>query len=77
LLPVPVFVRLVPYRQAPSIFQFHYSDRFFAVLAWLGAVVSAAVVVGVPDRLPDSPRAASTPGRCTRFRQCPQCPQRH
>ena len=53
LLPVPVFVRLVPYRQAPSIFQFHYSDRFFAVLAWLGAVVSAAVVVGVPDRLPD------------------------
>jgi hypothetical protein len=53
LLPVPVFIRLVPYRQAPSIFQFHYSDCFFAVLTWLGAVVSAAVVVGVPDRLPD------------------------
>src|SRR5205085_11386683 len=51
-LPVPAFVRLVPYRQAPSIFQFHYSDRFFAVLAWLGAVVSAAVVVGVAVRLP-------------------------
>lgn len=52
LLPVPEFVRLVGFRQAPSIFHLHYSDRFFSALAWLGAALSAAVVVGLLDVAP-------------------------
>lgn len=52
MLPVPRFVALRPFRAAPSVFQFHYSDRFFAAVAWCGAAVSAALVGGVGDLLP-------------------------
>ncbi|MEV6297265.1 lipase maturation factor family protein [Streptomyces sp. NPDC051896] len=52
LLPVPRFTAQVAFRRAPSIFQLHYSDRFFAAMAWTGAAGSAAVAAGVPDRLP-------------------------
>lgn len=52
LLPVPRFVRRVPFRQAPSLFHLHYSDRFFAVTAWAGAVLSAALVLGLFDAVP-------------------------
>ncbi|WP_351227330.1 lipase maturation factor family protein [Streptomyces sp. NPDC002133] len=52
MLPVPGYVRHVPMRRAPSIFQLHYSDRFFACCAWAGAVLSAALVGGAADRLP-------------------------
>ncbi|KAA9159962.1 lipase maturation factor family protein [Amycolatopsis acidicola] len=52
LLPVPRFVRRVPFRRAPSVFQFHYSDRFFAAVAWTGAVISAALVLGLCDSVP-------------------------
>jgi hypothetical protein len=38
LLPVPRYLARQSFRQAPSIFHAHYSDRFFATLAWLGAV---------------------------------------
>ena len=37
---------------APSIFHFHYSDRFFAVVCWFGAALSAAIVAGVIDLVP-------------------------
>ncbi|MEU7632820.1 lipase maturation factor family protein [Nocardia sp. NPDC049220] len=52
MLPVPRFVRQVPFRRAPSLFQLHYSDRFFAVVAWSGAALSAAMVAGVTDLVP-------------------------
>ncbi|MGW7817611.1 lipase maturation factor family protein [Streptomyces puniciscabiei] len=52
LLPVPRFTAQVPFRRAPSIFQLHYSDRFFAGAAWTGAAASAAVAAGAPDRVP-------------------------
>ncbi|WP_378734526.1 lipase maturation factor family protein [Nocardia brasiliensis] len=52
MLPVPRFVRRTPFRSAPSIFQVHYSDRFFAVLAWTGVGLSAAVIVGAADLVP-------------------------
>ncbi|MER6997906.1 lipase maturation factor family protein [Streptomyces sp. NPDC000410] len=52
MLPVPEYVRLVPMRRAPSIFQLHYSDRFFAAMAWSGAVLAAALVGGAADHLP-------------------------
>ncbi|MGW2564495.1 lipase maturation factor family protein [Streptomyces sp. NPDC001514] len=52
MLPVPDYLRLVPMRRAPSVFQLHYSDRFFACCAWAGAVLSAGLVGGAADQLP-------------------------
>jgi hypothetical protein len=53
LLPVPRFLRLVSYREAPSLFHLRYSDRLFAVLAWVGAILSAAILAGLLDVAPD------------------------
>jgi hypothetical protein len=52
LLPVPRFVRRVPFRRAPSLFHLRYSDRLFAATAWAGAVISAALVLGLFDAVP-------------------------
>ncbi|GAA1906877.1 lipase maturation factor family protein [Streptomyces sodiiphilus] len=52
LTPAPLFLRSVPFRHAPSLFQWHYSDRFFQAVAWLGAVLAAAVAAGAADALP-------------------------
>ena len=52
LLPIPAYLRRVSFRQEPSIFHWHYSDRFFAVVAATGAVLAAGTVLGVTDRVP-------------------------
>ncbi|MEU7133279.1 lipase maturation factor family protein [Streptomyces sp. NPDC046261] len=52
MLPVPRFTALAPLRRAPSVFQFHYSDRFFAAWTWGGALLSAAVLAGAADAVP-------------------------
>ncbi|WP_327327397.1 lipase maturation factor family protein [Streptomyces sp. NBC_01210] len=52
MLPVPEYVRGIPLRRAPSLFQLHYSDRFFAFCAWAGCLLSAALVAGAADRIP-------------------------
>ncbi|GAA2423715.1 lipase maturation factor family protein [Streptomyces macrosporus] len=52
LTPVPDFLRRVPFRASPSLFHLHYSDRFFAAVAWVGAALSAAVALGAADRVP-------------------------
>ncbi len=52
LLPVPDFISQVPFRVAPSLFHLRYSDRLFSALAWLGVVVSAAILVGALDLAP-------------------------
>ncbi len=52
LLPVPRFVAAVPFRRAPSIFHWNYSDRFFAAVAWAGGALSAAVAAGAADLVP-------------------------
>lgn len=52
LTPVPRFVAATGFRRAPSVFQLHYSDRFFAVLAWSGVVVSAAIAFGALHVVP-------------------------
>ncbi|AXI76570.1 lipase maturation factor family protein [Peterkaempfera bronchialis] len=52
LLPVPRFLARTPFRRSPSIFHLHYSDRFFAAVAWGGVVLSAAVVAGAADAVP-------------------------
>ncbi|MFF6996868.1 lipase maturation factor family protein [Streptomyces sp. NPDC008313] len=52
MLPVPRFVARVPWRQAPSVFQWRYSDRFFAAWSWAGCAVAAALAAGVDGYLP-------------------------
>ncbi len=52
LLPVPRFVAAVPFRSSPSLFYWRYSDRLFAVVAWTGAALAGATLLGLPDGLP-------------------------
>jgi len=52
LLPIRTFLEGRSFRQAPSIFHWHYSDRFFGVVAVVGAVLAATTVLGVTDWLP-------------------------
>ncbi len=49
---MPRFVRMVRFRDAPSLFQFRYSDRLLAVVAWAGVVLAASVIVGLPQAGP-------------------------
>ncbi|MFB6613823.1 lipase maturation factor family protein [Streptomyces sp. NPDC085524] len=52
MLPVPRFVRYVPFRRAPSLFQLRYSDRLFAGCAWAGAALAGALAFGAGDEVP-------------------------
>ncbi|MGP4019919.1 lipase maturation factor family protein [Saccharopolyspora sp. 5N708] len=52
LTPIPRFLARVSFGQAPSLFHLHYSDRFFAGVAWLGVVGSALALVGLADIAP-------------------------
>ncbi|MFF2850957.1 lipase maturation factor family protein [Streptomyces sp. NPDC058001] len=52
MLPVPRYVARTPALRAPSVFQLHYSDRFFALWAWAGCAVAVALLAGVDGLLP-------------------------
>ncbi|MFI7498512.1 lipase maturation factor family protein [Streptomyces sp. NPDC049687] len=52
MLPVPRYVEQVPFRRAPSLFQWRYSDRLFAGCAWTGCAVSVALLAGLDNLLP-------------------------
>ena len=52
ILPVPRHVARVPFKQAPSVFHFHYSDRFFAAWSWAGCAVSVALIAGLDSQVP-------------------------
>ncbi|HVM02126.1 MAG TPA: lipase maturation factor family protein, partial [Acidimicrobiales bacterium] len=52
LLPTPRFLAAVTFRQAPSLFHLHYSDRFVAVVAWSGAGLAALCAAGIPQAGP-------------------------
>ncbi len=52
MLPVPDYLAHRSFRTTPSIFHLHYSDRFFAGVAWAGVVVSVAMVAGLADAVP-------------------------
>ncbi|MFF0430864.1 lipase maturation factor family protein [Streptomyces sp. NPDC004327] len=52
MLPVPEYVRRVPARRAPSLFQWRYSDRLFAAVSWSGAALALALVAGAGDAVP-------------------------
>ncbi|WP_225753403.1 lipase maturation factor family protein [Actinotalea sp. Marseille-Q4924] len=52
LLPVPAFVRRVPFRSAPSLFHWRYSDRLVTAVAAVGVVVGLLLVAGLPQQGP-------------------------
>ena len=52
LEPAPRFLKLVRFRDAPSIFHWHFSDRFLRVVAWSGAGLAVAVVLGLASWAP-------------------------
>jgi Lipase maturation factor len=52
LLPVPRYLARHSFIRTPSIFHLHYSDRFFATVAWSGAALAAGVAAGLADVLP-------------------------
>ncbi|MGH3970165.1 MAG: lipase maturation factor family protein, partial [Mycobacterium sp.] len=52
MLPVPQYLARVSFRRVPSIFALHYSDRFFATVAWVGAAVSTAMAAGLTGLVP-------------------------
>ena len=52
LQPAPRFMARVPFRLSPSLFYLRYSDRLLALVAWLGVLLSAGIVVGLADGLP-------------------------
>jgi Lipase maturation factor len=52
LLPVPRYLARYSFIRRPSIFHLHYSDRFFATVAWLGAALAAGMAAGLADVVP-------------------------
>ncbi|MGW0734956.1 lipase maturation factor family protein [Streptomyces sp. NPDC002851] len=52
MLPVPRYVEHVRFRHAPSLFQWRYSDRLFAVVAWTGVAFGVGLLAGVHELVP-------------------------
>jgi Lipase maturation factor len=52
LTPIPRYTARTSFRQSPSLFQLHYSDRFFAATCWGGVVLAAALAAGLADLVP-------------------------
>jgi hypothetical protein len=52
LEPAPRLLSMTTFWQAPSIFHWRYSDRQLLVVAWIGVVLAAAVIIGLPQALP-------------------------
>ena len=50
LLPVPAFVRQVPFRESPSLFYLFPRDLAFTAAAWIGIILSCLVITGIPAR---------------------------
>jgi len=49
LLPVPDFVRAVPFGRSPSLFHLRYSDPLLLAVAWSGVFLAAVAALGVFD----------------------------
>jgi hypothetical protein len=50
LLPVPIFVKQVPFRATPSLFYLFPRDAAFTIAAWVGIVLSCLVISGIASR---------------------------
>lgn len=49
LTPIPAYLRRTDWRRAPSLLRGRYSDRRFAILAWVGVVLSVLALLGITD----------------------------
>jgi hypothetical protein len=52
LEPAPRLLAATTFWQSPSLFHLRYSDRLLAIVAWTGAVLAAAMVIGMPQAGP-------------------------
>ncbi|GAA1127701.1 lipase maturation factor family protein [Nocardioides aquiterrae] len=52
LTPVGRYLEHTTFREAPSLFHLHHSDRFFTGVAWAGAALSLATAAGLTDAVP-------------------------
>src|SRR5437868_6234058 len=52
LLPAPRFLGLATFRETPSLFHAHYSDRLLQAVAWIGMAVAALLLLGAPQAGP-------------------------
>ncbi|MFB8090498.1 lipase maturation factor family protein [Streptomyces sp. NPDC055992] len=52
MLPAGGVLRRTDWRTAPGLFRLHFSDRFFAVVAWAGCAVSVALIAGADNHVP-------------------------
>jgi hypothetical protein len=52
LEPAPRLLRRVRFLQAPSLFHLGYSDRLLLVVSATGAILAAAIVLGLPQQAP-------------------------
>ncbi|MCX0247446.1 lipase maturation factor family protein [Streptomyces drozdowiczii] len=52
MLPATGELRRTSWRSAPGLFRLHYSDRFFAAVAWTGCAVSVALIAGADNQVP-------------------------
>lgn len=52
LLPVPRFLERIPFKRAPSLFHWHYSDDFFGMVAWFGLALSVIATIGLSEAGP-------------------------
>ena len=52
LLSAPRFLARTAGRGIPTLFRWHYSDRFLLAVAWTGAAVAALLVAGLPQTGP-------------------------
>lgn len=50
LLPVPLWIRHVPFRASPSLFYLAPKDWAFTAAAWLGVVLSCLALTGIAER---------------------------
>src|SRR5437764_12954104 len=50
LLPVPDWVRAVPFRETPSLFYLAPRDAAFTAAAWAGVILSSLVVASLAHR---------------------------
>ncbi len=52
ILPPPELLRRTPWKAAPGLFRLHYSDRFFAAVAWGGCALPVTLIAGLDGHLP-------------------------
>ncbi|MBN2732378.1 MAG: lipase maturation factor family protein [Balneolaceae bacterium] len=52
LLPLPNYLERMAFRKKPSLFHWHYSDRFFKGVVWTGIILSMVAVSGLSDTGP-------------------------